>query len=430
MEYFDRGGKHAVWVVHRRGGKDLTSMHQTCKMMHRRRGQYWHVYPTFSQARKAIWEGFTSDGDRIIDLVFPGEVVRRRNDHEMVIELKCGSIWRLLGSDKIEVVGAGPIGVVFSEYAVAKPRAAELISPMLMQNGGWESYITTPRGNNHAKKLYDTALRNRPEWFAELQTLFDTRTYDPERTIAAERSRGKPDGLIRQEYLCDWTAANVGSVFGDLIERLEKAGAMAEFDHPRDGVFTAWDLGFTDSTAIWWWRWNGDGLDFVDHYEAHGKPLSHYFDEVDKRGYQVVQHWLPHDARAQHLGAQTVEDQFRARYPGHVQIGPRESLLDGVQAGRWLLERATRFHPRTAAGIEALRSYHYEWDEDTKTYGRKPEHDWSSHTADAFRYAAVVARHTGLMMKPEEEKAPPEIGPHDGAWNLDKLFSDHEEGLI
>src|SRR5438445_551334 len=125
MAYFDGGGKRAMWVVHRRGGKDLTAMHQTVKEMHRRRGAYWHVYPSFSQARKAIWEGFTNDGQRIIDQVFPEEICKRKNEHEMFVELRCGSIWRLLGSDKIEVVGAGPVGVVFSEYAVAKPKAAD-----------------------------------------------------------------------------------------------------------------------------------------------------------------------------------------------------------------------------------------------------------------------------------------------------------------
>jgi hypothetical protein len=81
-------------------------------------------------------------------------------------------------------VGAGPVGVVFSEYALAKPRAADLISPMLMQNGGWASYITTPRGRNHAFKLYQAAKLD-PSWFCELQTLEDTRAYDPQETLAA-----------------------------------------------------------------------------------------------------------------------------------------------------------------------------------------------------------------------------------------------------
>src|SRR6267378_2835619 len=115
MRFMEAGGKRAFWVVHRRGGKDLTALHVTARLPHKRVGAYWHVYPTFSQARKAVWEGFTSDGRRILDMAFPRELIKTRNESEMKIEFLNGSIWRLIGSDKIEVVGAGPVGVVFSE---------------------------------------------------------------------------------------------------------------------------------------------------------------------------------------------------------------------------------------------------------------------------------------------------------------------------
>jgi phage terminase large subunit len=108
-----------------------------------------------------------------------------------------------------------------------------------------------------------------------------------------------------------------------------------------------------------------------------------------------------------------------------VQIGPALSLLDGIQAARWLLEQKCRFHPRTGDGVEALRSYHYEWDADTKSYSRKPEHDWSSHTADAFRYAAVVAKVTMNLMKPAP--APAVVIPSIDSFTLDQLWKYHDE---
>jgi phage terminase large subunit len=431
MAYFDRGGKRAMWVVHRRGGKDLTALHQTVKMMLQRRGAYWHVYPTFSQARKAIWEGFTSDGKRIIDTVFPDAIVKSKNESEMKIELKNGSgssgdrgsIWRLIGADKIEVVGAGPVGVVFSEYALARPRSWDLISPMLMENGGWASFVTTPRGRNHAFKLYQSA-KNNPDWFCDLQTLLDTRAYDPEATIAAERAAGRPEALIRQEYFCDWAAANVGSVWGDLVEVLERTCGVAEFETPKDGVFTSWDLGHTDATAIWWWRIGEHRVpDVIDHYEAHGKPMSHYLDIVDERGYGYVKHYFPHDARAKSLqtGSSIVE-QALARWPDKVEIAPQLSLADGIQAARWLLQQQMRIHTRCGEGLEALRHYHYKYDEDSKSFGLKPEHDWSSHTADAFRYLALVVKHTELMLRPEERKPKPPPFMDIREFTMDQLW--------
>lgn len=431
MAYFDAGGKRAVWVVHRRGGKDLTALHQTCKMMHARPGTYWHVFPTSEQGRKAIWEGFTKDGKRIMEQVFPAAIRKSPREFlpkaEMVVELNCGAIWRLLGSDKIETVGAGPFGVVFSEYSIAKPRAWNLIRPMMRENEGWAAFIFTPRGNNHGKKLYDTALRE-PGWFCDLRTLFDTRAYDPEGTIAAERAEGMPEALIRQEYLCDWTAANVGSVWGDLLERLEKTGKLAAFEHPSDGVFTSWDLGISDATAIWFWRLGPFGVDMIDHYEAHGKPISHYVDELRARGYRYVKHWVPHDARQRSLqtGIGTLE-QLESQL-GNVDVGPPMSLPDGLQAGRWLLQQGIRIHARCEQGIEALKAYSYEWDDDRKVFSSKPQHDWSSHSADAFRYLALVAKHSEQMMA--KPAPPPELKILSASEiTMDDLWKMHEADL-
>jgi phage terminase large subunit len=432
MRHFDKGGKRAMWVLHRRGGKDLTALHQTCKMMHERKAGYWHIFPTAEQGRKALWEGFTKDGERIMEQVFPSPIRKSPRaflpNSEMVVELKCGSIWRLMGSDKMEVVGAGPAGVVFSEFALSKPKTWDLVRPMLRENDGWAAFITTPRGRNHAFALYEVAKKD-PSWFCELQTLYDTRAYDPDATIAEERASGMPEALIRQEYLCDWSAALVGSVFGDLVELLEKNGRIADFDHEKDGIFTSWDLGFTDATAIWFWRVALGGVDVVDYYEAHGQPLSHYFDVLESKrkefGYQYVKHWLPHDAAARTLATGTsIEDQF-VRWAGRssVQLGPSLSLLDGIQAARWLLQRNVRIHARCEEGVNALRLYRYGYDEDTKAFSKKPLHDWTSHGADSWRYLAIVAKHTEEMMRKEEPpKAQPYARTLNGGFTLEEVW--------
>jgi len=257
------------------------------------------------------------------------------------------------------------------------------------------------------------------------------------RSESAENTENLPEGYYAR--LChgkdaEWirvfvdgedAASDVGSIYGKLLERYN----LTDFDHPRDGIYCSWDLGFTDATAIWFWRLNADGgLDFVDHYEAHGRPLSHYFDVVEGKGYAIAKHWLPHDAKADTLATgSSVQDQFLARYPGRMAIGPSLSLLDGIQAARWLLENPCRFHGRTSEGVEALRAYHYEWDDDTKSYGRKPEHDWSSHTADAFRYAALVAKFVMRISRKAASPPEPIIPPIDKSFTLDQLFQLNEQ---
>lgn len=417
MAYFDNGGTRALTVWHRRGGKDLTALHQTCKMMHKRVGAYWHIFPTAEQGKKAIWEGFTKDGKRTLEEVFPSAIRQSPRvfspNGEMVVTLKNGSIWRLLGSDKMEVVGAGPVGVVFSEFALAKPRTWDLIRPMLRENGGWAWMITTPRGRNHAKHLFDMA-RQDPKWFCDLKTLFDTRAYDPEATIAEERASGMPEELIAQEYLCDFNAANVGSFYGTALAALDARGGLAEFEPSgRDNIHTSWDLGKSDDTAIWWWRPTPSGVEILDHYASHGEEVEHYAkvleDRATEHGWKYRCHWLPHDARAKTLATrQSVVEQM-AKHVGaeRVRITPNLAFRDGVAASRRLLGVA-RIHPRCAYvagnkdcdGIEALRAYHREWDDEKKCFSERPVHDWSSHTADAFRYVAVVVRNELDKMRP------------------------------
>lgn len=419
MRYMDKGGRAAFWVVHRRGGKDLTSLHQTCKMMHQRKGVYWHIFPTSEQARKAIWEGFTASGERILEQVFPRAIRKSprawTTNGEMVVELKCGSIWRLMGSDKLEVVGAGPVGVVFSEYAISKPSTWNLVRPMLRENKGWVMFVTTPRGHNHAWELYQRA-KDDPKWFCEVQTLRDTMAYDPDETVEEERRSGMPEALIQQEYFCDWSAALVGSVWGDAIEQIEKRGDVGPFDLSTKDTYTTWDLGHTDSTAIWWWQVNREtgGIDIVDHYEAHGQGLKHYFgiiwERLAERGYKYVKHWLPHDARAKTLASTvSIQEQAMSEFgSGFVGIVPNLDMLDGIQAGRRLLQHPkTRFHVRCREGVEALKAYRYAYDEERKTFAPKPVHDWSSHSNDALRYLSIVAPVSEVRSRPETEtKAP------------------------
>jgi phage terminase large subunit len=451
MRYLDNGGKRCVTVWHRRGGKDLTGMHQLCKMAHRRVASYWHIFPTAEQGRKAIWTEFTKDGERIMEQVFPRAIRKSpaawTPGQEMVIELKNGSIYRLVGSDKMEVVGAGPAGVLFSEYSLAKPKTWDLVRPMLRERDGWAWFNFTPRGRNHAWELYEMAKKDRT-WFADLQTLYDTRAYDPEQTIAEERVSGMPEDLINQEYLCDFNAANVGSFWGAAVAQLEKRGGLCAFrPSGLDDVYAVFDLGKTDDTAIWWCRPHAGGFDVLDHYASHGEEVAHYFDVLDKRaerhGWYYRRLWLPHDARAKTLAARTsVQDQFMTKYPGRVQIVPDMLKRDGIDAGRsLLLAPGTRVHarcsevagPKDCDGVEALRAYHREWDDEGKCFRQVPVHDWSSHTADSWRYMAVVAQVEGRIAtgRQAEEKRKAEAAKLRGMENLgtlDELWEMSESG--
>lgn len=435
MSFMDNGGRYAYCVWHRRAGKDIACLNQVAKMAMERQGLYWYLLPNLRQARRAVWSGFRNDGRPLIPTVFPESIVRARNEQDMKLELVNGSVVQVLGSDSHDaLVGANPHGIVMSEFALSKPTAWSLLSPILTANGGWAIFNTTPRGMGQAYdqwKLATSEQGKKDGWYTELQNIYQTGIFpDPEAVMESERRRGMPESWIKSEYLCDWSASLVGSVWGDLMDDLGKRGGLGEFNRETVDVHTSWDLGISDSTAIWFWRVNGDGIEFIDHLEAHGKPLSYYADEIENRPWKVIKHWLPHDARARTLvTGSSVYEQLTSRFgSGRVQIGPKLSLMDGIQAGRWLLQKeGTRFHSSCENGIDALKNFHYEFDADLKTYSSKPEHDWSSHTADAFRYAAVVARQAGIMDRAGKVKYPiprPSFphGIHLG-WTLDELVA-------
>ena len=439
MRYIQQGGKRAVITWPRRHGKDLTWLHIHALMSQTRVGAYWHLLPTYAQAKKTVWDAFRRDGKPVIANAFPREMLAKDpNEAAMMLHFKNGSTFQLIGADRTDaIVGSGPVGLSFSEYALTRPGSWDLLRPVVIENDGWAGFMSTPRGRNHHWKLAEMAKRN-PDWFHQHLTIETAGVLDVEKTLSEARAEGVPEEIIRQEYYCDFNAALIGSVFGDLFERIEAEGRTEAFSHPNEGIYTSWDLGIADATAIWFWRIRGTALEFVDHLEDTGKPLSFYMDALDAKPYEYVRHYLPHDARARTLvSGVSVQDEMNRRYGhGRVAICPSLTLPDGIQATRKLLgDRNTRFHARCEEKplandirpFEALRNYHYEWDEDAKVLAKKPFHDWSSHTADALRIAGVVAQMTLMLDRKEPEPEKLVIPQMDRSFQLDQLWEMREQ---
>jgi phage terminase large subunit len=255
----ESGIKRAVLVWHRRYGKDDVALHWTACAAMQRVGTYWHLLPQANQSRKAIWDAVNPrTGRRRIDDAFPKELRETTREQDMLIRFKNGSTWQVVGSDNYNaLVGSPPVGVVFSEYALADPNSWAFLRPILAENGGWVMFISTPRGRNHLQRLYQYA-KDSPEWFAEILTVKDTGAISPERMeqerreLAAERGDDEADNIINQEYFCSFDAAIPGSYYGKAMAKAEAEGRIGEVPYdPRYQVQTWWDLGVGDPTAIW-----------------------------------------------------------------------------------------------------------------------------------------------------------------------------------
>lgn len=235
-----------------------------------------------------------------------------------------------------------------------------------------------------------------------------------------------------------------GSVFGEWLDALEQKGLLSvDFAHSREDVFTSWDLGIGDATAIWWWVVNEKGgVDLIDFYANHGKSASHYFGIIRSKPYTYRKHWLPHDARARSFqtGKSTIELTIEEFGAGAVAITPELLVDDGISATRSMMEQKHglfRIHPRCAepirndsggeqhpGGVEALREYRFEWDEEKKCFKPKPLHNWASNPADACRYVACAHQNAGILVKPADP--PPRVTPKPPQ-TIDELFQAHME---
>lgn len=410
------GRKRIALAWHRRAGKDDLAMHMAAIASARRPANYWHMLPQASQARKAIWEAVNPHtGRRRIDEAFPKALRETTREQEMLIRFHNGSTWQVVGSDNFNsLVGSPPVGVVFSEYALADPAAWAYLRPILAENGGWAAFISTPRGRNHFANLMEYAKAHPDEWFAQVLTVEDTSAIPLEvvererRELAAERGDTEADAIIAQEYYCSFDAALPGAYYGDQMARAEQQGRIAPLPWwPDRPVGTAWDLGYDDSTAIWFWQEYQGRPRVINYYEASNVGWQHYAKVLQSMPYAYADHALPHDGG--HEGKNEHGDSVSTMLKKlgiQNRVLPRDDdVLVGINVTRNFMatcefttdpmpfpgEDQERARLRMQRGLDALRQYHREWSDKLRKYHDKPKHDWSSHAADAFRGLARAA---------------------------------------
>lgn len=393
----ENGCKRVVAVWHRRAGKDEICLHWAAVSAMEKVGTYWHMLPEASQAKKAIWNAVNPHtGKRRIDEAFPHEIRANTNEQEMFIRFKNGSTWQVVGSDNYNsLVGAPPVGIVFSEWSLADPRSWSYLRPILAENGGWAFFIYTPRGNNHG---YNTLKNAQAEenWFAEVLTADETGVFSAE-TLAQEqrelvREFGEDEGRSRflQEYMCSFDAAIPGAYYGKEMQKAKLEGRITNIHHePQLLVHTVWDLGVGDSTAIWFVQVQGNEIRLIDYYESSGQGLPHYKNILQQRGYTYGEHYAPHDIEVRELGSGKSRLETAKSLGINFKIVPKLSIEDGIQAVRNILSRCW-FDTKVDFGVECLKNYRREYDDKRKCYRDSPYHDWSSHGSDAFRYMAII----------------------------------------
>jgi len=398
--FFKHKIKRFMDVEHRRAGKDKNWLNISIAASQMRVGTYMHTFPTLTLARRVIWNGIDHEGNRFLDHV-PPELISSVNNQEMRVNLKNGSIYQLAGADqsKQSLVGTNPIHITFSEFSVQNPAAWDYLRPILTENQGSAAFIFTPRGENHAYKLYER-VKDNSDWFSRILTVDDTRRSDgspvmsPEQ-IEQERQSGMSDNMIDQEFYCSFTAAVPGAYFAVQLKRAEVDNRIIDFSIDSElPIETFWDLGIRDSTAIWCFQRHLNEIRAVACYENNNVSLDHYInwlhDFRNKHGIVFGNHYAPHDVMKRDLGTGKSLLKIASELGINFKVVPRiPAKMDAIEAARFIMGRVYFHKTNCQQGMAALREYHCDFNDLLQTYG-DPVHNWASNLSDAFMQMAQV----------------------------------------
>ena len=432
-DYLYQGGKHAELVWHRRSGKDELCLHFAAVSAIKRVAGYWHMLPEYAQARKAIWSAVNPHtGKRRIDEAFPLELRRKTREHEMMIEFVNGSTWQVVGSDNYNsLVGSGQAGIVYSEWALANANARAYLRPIILENNGWQIFVTTPRGQNHA---YDTlqAAKKNPKAFAQVLPWHKTGIIDAakaaEELEAYQSDFGVEHGQAKfeQEYECSFDAANLGAILAGSIHRASLSGRIDDkfvYDPRGSKIEISADIGRRDTSTWWFWQPRIGGFVICDYMGGAGYDADEWCDKIYARLKESKMRlgtiWLPHDARAKTFAAKhSAVEIFVKRFGAkRIEIVPSVKRHDRINAARTLIKRIAFHETNCQAGINGLRNWAYEYNEQTKAFSNDPKHDWASHDGDGFSYGCVVMTQT-KRPEPKEKNRSIQEATLNEIWKL------------
>lgn len=385
LPFHDSDKRWRIIVAHRRAGKTVACVNELIRaalICPHSDPRVAYVAPLFKQAKDVAWaylKEFTRD--------IPGRAV---NETELRVDLPNGGRVRLYGADNPDALrGLYLDAVVLDEFADMRPRfLPEVIRPALSDRRGSLTLIGTPKGHNEFYDRWQDA-QDDPEWFAMMLKASETNIVAAEELASAAKLMS--EAQYAQEYECSFEAAIEGAYYGMELEKASQEGRIASLPHnPALPVYTAWDLGIGDDTSIWFAQRSGGWLHVIDHYATNGQPASHYVDILRGKPYTYAGHFLPHDAdNREWTNGKSRLDTLKSLGLQNTKVLPRMAVDDGINAVRLLLPTVRFDADRCKSGIESLRQYRRDYDENKRVFKPSPLHDWTSHDADAFRYLAV-----------------------------------------
>lgn len=196
--------------------------------------------------------------------------------------------------------------------------------------------------------------------------------------------------------------ANVeGAYLRDQMAKMReqhRIGRIPILDAP---VYTTWDLGVNDVTAITFWQDVGLERRAIDYEEHAGEGWGFYAGLLIDKGYSYSEHKMPHDADHRMMNQEATTRKQEAEKAGISNITVLDRIRaeqEGIDASRAFLPNVYIDEERCERLIQCLDNYKKEWDEKRGTWKNKPDHNWASHGYKSLESAAIAPQ--SAKMKP------------------------------
>lgn len=373
--------RFSVIVAHRRLGKTFALLQHMVKASFSV-DSYNGIYcsPSYRQAKMIAW-------DYLLKITEPIPA-RKINIAELTVKFFDKTI-TLVGNDQggDNLRGLSLDFVCLDEFGDQNPSILQVIYPALADRKGKLVFIGTPKGNNAFKQYRDKAYKEEKNWGVLEFKASDTGIIDQEELDLQKKVLGDK---FSQEFEISFDAPVEGSYYGKIINEIEQENKITNL--PKDDLITnnvvSWDLGMSDSTALWVAQIIGKEIRLIDCMEHSGAGLDFYVNWLRDNDYLYYKNILPHDVQVRELGSGKSRKQILEEHGLNVQVAPRLSVADGIQAVRQILPRCW-FDKKTESGLDSLKNYRREFNDKAQVFYDRPLHNWTSHYADSFRYLAI-----------------------------------------
>lgn len=364
-----------------------------------------YALPTFSQARRCVWDCINLDGSKFLDSIDP-RLIAKKNEHEMKITLVNGSQLSLIGGDSYNtsLVGTNAYMIILSEASLMDlDNIYAYCRPILAANNGILIVQGTPRGKNAFYHMYE-AVKNDPDWFVMLKTVYDTR-HIPSDVLAKEKATMDP-GLFAQEYECSFERGQQGLIYGYAVDKMKLDGRYTVVNHdPMLLTHLAIDIGVSDATTIIWFQVSNDMacIRIIDCYSNTGLGLDHYAKIIQDKPYTRGMLFAPSDMAVREWASGAMTRTAKARQLGlDFTVLKQHLIQDGIENVLSIFPKLWIDTIHCKPLMDALENYKREWDDEKRIYSAKPVHDWSSHFNDALRYLGASLEHVSPRKSVEE----------------------------